>query len=915
MNQILFWSPTVVGLAVLGLIFQSYRNDKPEWALDFKAFSTKLKGYWTPLFLLVAPLAFIYNVLATAAYAVLVLFEWGVALVRWIIGILLWIWNKGFLWYWRNVIVIPVVLVAKLLWHYVVQWPWRIYKVAYDEIKGSFDRPGMRVGWLSMSLVFALLGTGWWGAAWSGEEGVFFLSILLAEVPYLWGLGVLASMRERGGTSELDMEAHQAVGMKTARVGMKYVAAAAAVLLAVYLVAYSGAIPVAGYVVLGVLLNVAHLATAIGIGVLLVLTLSLAVLPSYVMDGAEESPLEEMLSLIRLGRDSVLKILVGAIPASLFGVFVGLVPVAVVLGAFLGTMALKEVAMDNMAGVVTDRAAEVEATLASDVADFSEWSTAISDQPVVQRRAAQIAYLTEFPLNLIEQPEAAMTGVSTVDYSAMAEGMKSAYESRQSGREQRAAALKEEASMLQAEIAKEESEKSTYTVERSADGGETWSVVATGLDRSGYVDAGLASGEAYQYRVSASNRKGDSGPGNVSVAYTRSAEIMGPLGVSARAEGNFRVVLNWNDQDWNEEGFTIERQVGEGDWSKLADLPANSTTYVDDSVRDTVYAYRVKAYRGDDVSEPVQTWRKVQPSLAAPRSSVKASNASSAVVVWSHNTAYRSIERGGDSMDGDGGALTFEGQSRLETLQAQLAEVTAELDAVQADADADADAVRPRLDLLASLPAQEAADKPMRVVAFLLGMWALALLAGAALSTIMAYSGRLNQALVRMNDGGEYRFVEEVRAVRKENDNQPLLGFLLLALTGPTVIPMLLGWAMSILVMLGGTLALPMEGLALATLDLENLVEIPDFDFDIELNLGEDESEMAAMGAMVDAAEVVEESGPATYTIQGGKGVWRELTDRFGESAWSKIKKANPDISDWSGLVAGDEILLPDGME
>ena len=41
-----------------------------------------------------------------------------------------------------------------------------------------------------------------------------------------------------------------------------------------------------------------------------------------------------------------------------------------------------------------------------------------------------------------------------------------------------------------------------HTVERSADGGETWSVVAQGLERSGYVDAGLASGEAYQYRVS-----------------------------------------------------------------------------------------------------------------------------------------------------------------------------------------------------------------------------------------------------------------------------------------------------------------------------------------------------------------------------------------------------------------------------
>ena len=119
-----------------------------------------------------------------------------------------------------------------------------------------------------------------------------------------------------------------------------------------------------------------------------------------------------------------------------------------------------------------------------------------------------------------------------------------------------------------------------------------------------------------------------------------------------RGRKNFRVVLNWNDQDWNEEGFTVERQIGDGDWSNLANLPANSTTYVDESVQDTLYAYRVKAYRGGDASEPVQTWRKVRPSLASPRSSVEAANASSAVVVWSHNTAYRSVERG--ELDGWG---------------------------------------------------------------------------------------------------------------------------------------------------------------------------------------------------------------------------------------------------------------------
>ena len=115
---------------------------------------------------------------------------------------------------------------------------------------------------------------------------------------------------------------------------------------------------------------------------------------------------------------------------------------------------------------------------------------------------------------------------------------------------------------------------------------KTWSVVADGMVQSGFVDEGLKSGEAYQYRVTASNRKGGSGPGNVAFAVTRSADIVGPASVRASAEGNFRVVLNWNDRDWNEDGFVVERSYGGDSWSEMARLPANTTNYVDEAVRD-----------------------------------------------------------------------------------------------------------------------------------------------------------------------------------------------------------------------------------------------------------------------------------------------------------------------------------------
>ena len=922
MNLLLMWAPTVLLLTVLGLVFQSYRDEKVEWILDFKSFSAKLKGYWTPLFLLVAPLAFVYNVFATAAYAVMVLFELVVRLVRWLIQVLLWLWNKGFMWFWKNAIVIPVVLLSKILWHYVVLWPWRIYKSVYHQVKGSFGRAGLRVGWWSVTSVSVIVGIGYWAATWAGQDLLFFLAILLAEVPFLWGLGVLASMKERGDDEGHQMEVHRSVGKRTAQLGMKYVGAAAAVLVLVYLVAYSGAVPAAGYLILGVLITAAHAATAIGIGVSLVLVLSMVVLPFYVLEGRQEGPLEEMLCLIRMGRDSVLKVLVGLIPGSVLGALVAALPVLLALGAFYGTFELKNAALDNMAGVVAEKGAAIDETLADSGAAFAAWSQAIEDQPAVEKRMAQIEYMTAFPLNLLETPQAAMSGIRTVDYSVMHDEMRAAYEARQSMRAVRSAELQDAAAVLRAEIVLERDERSTYSVERSGDGGETWSLVADGLVRSGYVDEGLVSGEAYQYRVTASNRKGGSGPGNVVFAVTRSAEIEGPASVRAKAEGNFRVVLNWNDRDWNEEGFVVERSYGGDNWSELVKLQANVTYYVDEAVRDTTYSYRVKAYRGEQETEPVATRRSVQPNLAAPRSRVLETNASSALVVWSHDSDYAVVSRGGSSEDGDGAPLSFGGMSKLQEMEATLAQIDAELLLLAEDSETDAATTGPRLDLLQGLPAEIEASKGLRIATFLLGILALALLVGVALSSLMAYLGGMLQALVRLNDGDAYYFASEVRAVRKENDNQPLLGFLLLGLTGPVVIPFLISALMSLLVAVGG-LFLPANAWGANDIELERILDwsaldiLPDIAFALELDLdssGSDGGDVGAKGGI----SAGENGAALTYTMVRGDGtVWGELTGVFGMENYEAIRAANADIpeKEWRALAVGVEILLPEGMD
>lgn len=71
------------------------------------------------------------------------------------------------------------------------------------------------------------------------------------------------------------------------------------------------------------------------------------------------------------------------------------------------------------------------------------------------------------------------------------------------------------------------------------------------------------------------------------------------------------IILTWDDNSTDEDGFILERKKGAGSYSTLADLPANTITYTDEEVLlDDTYYYRVKAYNsfGDsDYSNVVST--------------------------------------------------------------------------------------------------------------------------------------------------------------------------------------------------------------------------------------------------------------------------------------------------------------------
>src|SRR5439155_1339480 len=143
-----------------------------------------------------------------------------------------------------------------------------------------------------------------------------------------------------------------------------------------------------------------------------------------------------------------------------------------------------------------------------------------------------------------------------------------------------------------------------YMIERSTDGGTTWTTVISnsGSTSTTYSDVGLAHSTTYTYRVSAINSIGTGSPSSTASATTLAVAPSPPTGLAATAPSSSQIDLTWTAPTDNGgsaiTGYKIERSTNGGTtWSALvANTGSTATTYSDTGLtRATAYTYRVSA--------------------------------------------------------------------------------------------------------------------------------------------------------------------------------------------------------------------------------------------------------------------------------------------------------------------------------
>lgn len=136
-----------------------------------------------------------------------------------------------------------------------------------------------------------------------------------------------------------------------------------------------------------------------------------------------------------------------------------------------------------------------------------------------------------------------------------------------------------------------------YKLYQSINGGSTFLPVLTNATTTVTV-SNLVQGVTYQHYVTAFNQDAESLPSNISINRIPFAAPSAPQNLSPTVISATRIDLNWRDMAANETGFKLERKKGsDPDFALLATLPANSVSYIDNSLKPARrYCYRLYAF-------------------------------------------------------------------------------------------------------------------------------------------------------------------------------------------------------------------------------------------------------------------------------------------------------------------------------
>ena len=122
----------------------------------------------------------------------------------------------------------------------------------------------------------------------------------------------------------------------------------------------------------------------------------------------------------------------------------------------------------------------------------------------------------------------------------------------------------------------------------------------------------------YAYKLNAENLStGEISSFSNTVAYF--SEISFPTNLEIMQTSQNELQISWEDNSIGEDGFIIDKKIGEGSWDKkYRNLSPNTSGFIDQTELFTTVSYRAYAFTGDSDTETIEN--SILPTLPAPDS-------------------------------------------------------------------------------------------------------------------------------------------------------------------------------------------------------------------------------------------------------------------------------------------------------
>lgn len=178
-----------------------------------------------------------------------------------------------------------------------------------------------------------------------------------------------------------------------------------------------------------------------------------------------------------------------------------------------------------------------------------------------------------------------------------------------------------------------------YEIEQAVGDGDFEKVSEEATNVTSASFTGLQSSTEYRYRVRAIIPGGFSEYSNIAQVITLPDPPEAPSNLEGSFDSQGRILLSWTDNSEVEEGFMLERAVGNEAFEQLASLVANITSFRDDNTeREVDYAYRVSAFNVSGTSDPsneitvlVLSNERLDPSMIYPNPTTESITVSASV--------------------------------------------------------------------------------------------------------------------------------------------------------------------------------------------------------------------------------------------------------------------------------------------